>query len=218
MLLHNMLPESIAARLKDAHTIIADTLAEVSVLFADLVGFTALSLRVSPHEMVGMLNRIFTAFDCLADEHGLEKIKTIGDGYEVIAGAPLPRADHAEAVAEMALGMQAVIRALSHESGWPLDIRIGIDSGGPVVAGVIGQTKYVYEVWGDCVNTASRMESHGLAGTIQVTAAAYERLRARYTFIDRGAIEVKSKGTMSTYLLTGRRAASVDPLAEPNRV
>ena len=205
-LLLNMLPEPIAARLKDAHSIIADTLAEVSVLFADLVGFTQLSVRVSPQAMVGMLNRIFSAFDELAEQHGLEKIKTIGDGYEVIAGAPLPRQDHAEAVAEMALGMQAVIRALSQESGWPLNIRIGIDSGGPVVAGVIGQKKYVYEVWGDCVNTASRMESHGLAGCIQVTAAAYERLRGRYAFTERGAIEVKSIGTMSTYLLMGRRA------------
>jgi class 3 adenylate cyclase len=204
-LLRNMLPEPIAARLKDAQTVIADTLAEVSVLFADLVGFTALSLSVSPHAMVAMLNRIFSAFDSLAAAHGLEKIKTIGDGYEVIAGAPLPRADHPEAVAEMALGMQAVIRELSAETGWPLDIRIGIDTGGPVVAGVIGHTKYVYEVWGDCVNTASRMESHGLAGCIQVTAAAYTRLRERYTFTDRGTIDVKGKGTMSTYLLTGRR-------------
>jgi len=205
-LLRNMLPEPIAARLKDVQTIIADTLAEVSVLFADLVGFTALSLRVSPHAMVVVLNRIFSAFDSLAAEHGLEKIKTLGDGYEVIAGAPLPRPDHSEAVAEMALGMLAVIRELSAETGWPLDIRIGIDTGGPVVAGVIGQTKYVYEVWGDCVNTASRMESHGLAGCIQVTAAAYEQLRERYTFTERGTIEVKGKGTMSTYLLTGRRA------------
>jgi class 3 adenylate cyclase len=200
-LLLNLLPAPIAERLKRGEEPIADSCTEVTVLFADIVGFTALSTRVSPGEMVQMLNRIFSSFDTLAVRHGMEKIKTIGDGYHVVAGLPVPRADHTEAAAAMALDMLETVRALARETGWPLDVRIGIASGGPVIAGVIGTKKYMYEVWGDTVNTASRMESHGIPGAIQVTEATYERLRSTYALVERGLIEVKGKGSMRTYLL-----------------
>jgi class 3 adenylate cyclase len=205
MLLLNLLPAPIAARLKAGEEPIADACSEVTVLFADIVGFTKLSIDVSPADMVQMLNRIFSAFDALARRHGLEKIKTIGDGYHAVAGLPIPRADHAEAAAAMALDMQDAVRALAEESGWPLSLRIGIDSG-PVIAGVIGTQKYVYEVWGDTVNTASRMESHGIPGMIQVTETTYQRLRETYPLTERGLIEVKGKGPMRTFLLPGRGA------------
>lgn len=201
-LLLNILPQPIAERLKVQQGIIADGLPEVTALFADLVGFTKLSEEVSPQAMVEMLNRIFSDFDELAERYGVEKIKTMGDGYEIIAGAPIPRADHAEAVANVALGMRDVICRIRDESGWPLDIRIGIDSGGPVVAGVVGRKKFVYDVWGDTINTASRMESHSLPGSIQITERTYQRLRhSAFVFEDRGVIPVKSKGEMRTYFL-----------------
>jgi class 3 adenylate cyclase len=211
-LLLNLLPASIAQRLKDGEEPIADSYPDVTVLFADLVGFTGLTTRVAPAEMVGLLNRIFSAFDALAQRHGLEKIKTIGDGYHAAAGVPVARPDHAEAAAEMALDMRDAVRALARECGWPLRVRIGLDSGGPVLAGVIGTRKFVYDLWGDVVNTASRMESHGLPDTIQVTEGAYRRLRGAYAFEERGLIEVKGKERMRTYLLTGRGA---DERAEP---
>jgi class 3 adenylate cyclase len=202
-LLLNILPVPIAARLKEAPDVIADGFADVTVLFADIVEFTRLADRVSPAEVVALLNRVFSAFDALAQRHGLEKIKTIGDAYMAAAGLPIPRLDHAEAVAEMALDMREEADRCAREVGFPLAIRIGIDSG-PVVAGVIGRSKFTYDLWGDTVNTASRMESHGVAGQIQVTGRTYERLKGRYELRERGDLDVKGKGPMTTYLLIGR--------------
>ncbi|MEK6328752.1 MAG: adenylate/guanylate cyclase domain-containing protein [Actinomycetota bacterium] len=203
-LLLNVLPEPVAARLKEEDGIIADASPGVTVLFADIVGFTPLSERLSPSEVVALLDRVFARWDALAARQGVEKIKTIGDAYMVAAGIPLPCDDHAEAIAEMALAMRPEAARCAVESGRPLEIRIGIDSG-PVVAGVIGRAKFIYDLWGDTVNTASRMESHAAPGTIQVTERVHERLRDRYDLRPRGTIEVKGKGPMTTYLLVGRR-------------
>ncbi|MBN1935860.1 MAG: response regulator [Anaerolineae bacterium] len=201
-LLLNILPKPVADRLKQGEKIIADDYAEITVLFADIVGFTATSARMKPDRMIAMLNQVFSVCDQLAEKHGLEKIKTIGDAYMVVGGLPQPRIDHAQAVAEMALDMQREITALTDDAGQPLAIRIGIATG-PAVAGVIGSAKFSYDVWGDTVNTASRMESHGCAGRIQVTAAVYERLRDKYRFESRGVIQIKNKGDMLTYFLIG---------------
>jgi class 3 adenylate cyclase len=201
-LLLNILPQAIAERLKQDQSVIADTFAEVTVLFADIVGFTQISSQISPSELVSLLNEIFSTFDRLAEKHGLEKIKTIGDAYMVVGGLPMPRSDHAEAIAEMALDMQQAIAEFSNTHKQDFRIRIGIHSG-PVVAGVIGIKKFIYDLWGDTVNTASRMESHGLPGRIQVTSATYERLQDKYLLQSRGTVEVKGKGEMNTYFLTG---------------
>jgi class 3 adenylate cyclase len=203
-LLLNVLPEPVAARLKQDDGIIADAREEVTVLFADLVGFTRLSERMPASDVVALLDRVFASWDSLAAEHGVEKIKTIGDAYMVAGGIPLPREDHAEAIAETALAMAPALARLETETGTALQVRIGIDTG-PVVAGVIGRAKFIYDLWGDTVNTASRMESHALPGTIQVTERTYERLREGYELVPRGTIEVKGKGQMTTYLLLGRR-------------
>ncbi len=204
-LLRNILPGPIAERLKlEPQNTIADSFAEVTVLFADIVNFTQISSHTPPTELVGVLNSIFSTFDNLADHHGLEKIKTIGDAYMVVGGLPLPQLDHAEAIAEMALDMQKAIARFETNKGEPFSIRIGINTGA-VVAGVIGLKKFIYDLWGDTVNTASRMESHGLANRIQVTEATYIKLRDQYLFEKRGAIQIKGKGEMTTYLLTGRR-------------
>jgi PAS domain S-box-containing protein len=203
-LLLNILPSAIAQRLKYETDSIADSFADVTVLFADIVGFTELSCCVAPVELVKLLNRIFSAFDLLTERHELEKIKTIGDAYMVVGGLPTPRANHAEAIAEMALDMQEEIARFNARTGETFNIRIGINTG-PVVAGVIGIKKFIYDLWGDTVNTASRMESHGIPGCIQVTQATYKRLRDNYLFEERGVIEVKGKGEMTTYLLTGRK-------------
>jgi class 3 adenylate cyclase len=202
-LLLNVLPRSIAERLKRGSGRIAETHEDVSVLFADVVDFTPFAERTAPGAVVDVLDEVFSAFDELARRHGMEKIKTIGDAYMVAAGVPEARPDHAEAAAEMALDMRATLRALCDRQGLELDIRIGIASG-PVIAGVIGRQRLIYDLWGDTVNTASRMESHGVPGTIQVTAATRERLRDRYRFEDRGEIEVKGKGRVRAWLLTGR--------------
>jgi PAS domain S-box-containing protein len=204
-LLLNILPQPIAERLKQETRTIAENFAEVSVMFADIVGFTQLAASLSPIELVDMLSEIFSAFDRLSEQHGLEKIKTVGDAYMVVGGLPTRRPDHAEAIAEMALDMQATITRFRQQKGKQFNIRIGINTG-PVVAGVIGIKKFSYDLWGDTVNIASRMESHGLAGQIQVTAASYQRLREHYLFKARGAIQVKGKGVMTTYLLIGRKA------------
>jgi len=202
-LLLNVLPESIAARLKQTEGVIADGFPEVTVLFADIVDFTGRSERITPEQVVQVLNDLFSAFDRLARQRGLEKIKTIGDAYMVVGGLPEPRSDHAEAVAEMALAILGEVGGRSDPGGQPLQVRIGIDTG-PVVAGVIGTSRFSYDLWGDTVNTASRMESHGVPGCIQVTGRAYQRLCDRYRFQRRGPIPVKGKGDIVTYLLVGR--------------
>jgi adenylate cyclase len=205
-LLLNVLPLSIAERLKRDPGVIADSHDAVTVLFADVVDFTPFTERTAPERVVGVLNDIFSAFDALADRFGLEKIKTIGDAYMVAAGLPEPRADHAEAMAEMALEMRATFDAVCRSLGLDLGIRIGMDSG-PVIAGVIGRHRFIYDLWGNTVNTASRMQSHGLPGAIQVSEATYGLLCDRFEFEDRGEIEVKGKGKQRVYILEGRRAA-----------
>ena len=201
-LLLNVLPEDVATRLKHGQETIADSFAEVTVLFADIVDFTSLSARIAPEQLVSMLNRIFSVFDGLAEKYALEKIKTIGDAYMLVSGLNGLHPDRPEAVAEMALDMQKALYTLSQITGIDLKARIGIDSG-PVVAGVIGTKKFIYDLWGDTVNTASRMESQGLAGRIQVTQRYYERLLDKYQFEERGVIQVKGKGEMTAYLLNG---------------
>jgi class 3 adenylate cyclase len=203
-LLLNILPAPIAERLKDDEGTIADSFENVTVLFADIAGFTEYSGQVPPVELVHRLNTIFSAFDDLAETHGLEKIKTIGDAYMVAGGLPAPGGDHASGIADMALDMLAAMHGFNSDASLPLELRIGINSG-PVTAGVIGRKKFIYDLWGDAVNTASRMESHGIVGRIQVTEATYNLLRARYTFESREPIEVKGKGTMSTWFLIGRK-------------
>ncbi|HKP73213.1 MAG TPA: adenylate/guanylate cyclase domain-containing protein [Pyrinomonadaceae bacterium] len=203
-LLLNILPSSIAERLKEDQGVIAESFAEATILFSDVVGFTQMSALITPVKLVYLLNEIFTSFDELAARHGLEKIKTIGDAYMVAAGLPERRADHAEAMAEMALDMQDALAAFNRSRGTSLSIRTGINTG-PVVAGIIGTSKFIYDLWGDAVNTASRMESHSTPGRIQVTAATFERLRHAYHFEARGLINVKGKGDMTAYFLLGRR-------------
>jgi class 3 adenylate cyclase len=202
-LLLNVLPAPIAARLKAGEAVIADAFPEVTVLFADLVDFTRRSQRIGPAQVVATLNELFSAFDRLAQRHGLEKIKTIGDAYMVAGGLPDPRPDHAEAIAEMALAIREEVARRTDPSGQPLQLRIGIDTG-PVEAGVLGTSKFSYDLWGDTVNTASRMESHGVAGCIQVTERTYQRLRDGYRFQRRGPIPVRGMGEMVTWFLVGR--------------
>ena len=201
-LLLNVLPEPIADRLKRHEGVIAEQHDEVTVLFADLAGFTEMSADMDPRSLVGLLDEIFTSFDALADAEGLEKIKTIGDAYMLAGGSPSPRADHAEAVARVALAMRDDVARIASSTEAPLSIRIGIDSG-PVVAGVIGRSKFIYDLWGDTVNTASRMESHGVPGEVQLTERAAERLEGVFKLEPRGPIEVKGKGLMQTFLLKG---------------
>jgi class 3 adenylate cyclase len=202
-LLLNVLPASIAARLKQTEGVIADRFPDVTVLFADIVDFTRRSQQIAPEQVVQALDDLFSSFDRLAQRHGLEKIKTVGDAYMVAGGLPDPRPDHAQAVAEMALAIRDEVASRVDPSGQPLAVRIGMDTG-PVVAGVIGTSKFSYDLWGDTVNTASRMESHGVPGCIQVTARTYERLRDGYGFERRGSIPVKGKGEIVTYFLVGR--------------
>lgn len=203
-LLLNILPPSVAQRLMAEDLTIADNFAEVTVLFADIVNFTGVSAQKSPAEVVDLLNQIFSMFDHLAETYGLEKIKTIGDAYMVVAGLPQHRHDHANAIADMALAMNAALNEFNQKMGYGLSTRTGIHTG-PVIAGVIGLKKFAYDLWGDTVNTASRMESHGLPGEIQVTQTTYERLKHCYEFEERGMVQVKGKGDMETYLLKARR-------------
>ncbi|HSI15478.1 MAG TPA: adenylate/guanylate cyclase domain-containing protein [Chthoniobacter sp.] len=203
-LLLNVLPRSIADRLRQAPGLIADCFDDATVLFLDLVGFTGICNGLAPETLVMWLNEIFSTIDALAGQFGLEKIKTIGDAYMIVGGLPAPRADHTTAVADLALAVQAALASQRTPAGEPLRIRIGMHTG-RVVAGVIGQHKFAYDLWGDTVNTASRMQSHGLPGAIQVSAIVYERLRTSHTFTERGEIEIKGKGTQTTYLLTGRK-------------
>ncbi len=203
-LLLNILPQAIAERLKKNETTIAEYFPEVTVLFADIVGFTHLATIMPPIDLVELLNKIFSRFDLLCEQHGLEKIKTIGDAYMVVGGLPDPRADHAEAIAQMALDMQTEIARFNANNKKYFSIRVGIHSG-PVVAGVIGIKKFIYDLWGDTVNIASRMESHGLSWRIQVSETTYKLLEHKYLFQERGIIDVKGKGGMRTYLLIGKK-------------
>lgn len=207
-LLLNILPHSIAQRLKLQPSTIADSFTDAGVLFADIVGFTELSGQFNPAELVNLLNQIFSEFDHLAELHGLEKIKTIGDSYMVVSGLPIPHDDYAEAIADMALDMQRTLKEFNVKTQQNFHIRIGIATG-PVVAGVIGIKKFIYDLWGDTVNLASRMESHGITDEIQVTETTYLALKEQYQFEKRGTILVKGKGEMTTYLLKGKKTLAV---------
>ncbi len=205
-LLNNVLPTPIADRLKQDNATIADAFLNASILFADIAGFTPFSQKVSPEKLVYILNTIFSSFDELVDQFGLEKIKTVGDAYMVASGIPTPREDHAEALALFALAMRESLDDYNQIARTNLQLRIGLNSG-PVVAGVIGKRRFLYDLWGDSVNTASRMESHGQPGKIQISEATRQLLGDRFTFIDRGMIEVKGKGLMQTYFLHGRNSS-----------
>jgi adenylate cyclase len=196
-LLRNVLPEEIADRLKDRPGTIADDFDESTVLFADIVGFTPLAASIGAHAVVDRLNELFSAFDDLVDRYEVEKIKTIGDAYMVVEGVPKPRIDHVVVMANLALDMRDAMRTTD------LQVRIGIATG-PVVAGVISRRKFAYDLWGDTVNTAARMESHGVPGLIQVTEDVRAALGPAFTFEDRGIIEVKGKGATRAHLLIGR--------------
>jgi class 3 adenylate cyclase len=199
-LLLNVLPGPIANRLRGGEQSIADGFANVTVLFADIAGFTQLSSEMPPHEVVTLLNGLFTRFDLAAAELGIEKIKTVGDAYMAVCGLPQPAADHAERMVRMAIRMVHIAREHAIENRVAMQVRVGINSG-PVVAGVIGKSKYIYDLWGDTVNLASRMESTGVPGAVQVTRAVYERLKDKFVFEPRGAIEVKGKGSVEAWLL-----------------
>lgn len=206
-LLLNILPEPIAERLKAEESPIADRIDEVTVLFADVVGFTPLSQLLSPDALVLLLNRIFSSFDDLSERFGLEKVATIGDGYLAVSGLPTPRPDHMSAAADMALAMRETLRQHVVPGYGQLGMRFGLATGS-VVAGVIGKRKFRYDLWGDTVNTASRMESHGEPGMIHVTADVYRALADRYDFQPRGEIPIKGKGPMETYFLISPREPS----------
>lgn len=203
-LLLKILPASIANKLKASSGSLAEQFDEVSILFADVVGFTALSEQISPRDLVALLDNLFSRFDSLTETLNLEKIKTIGDAYMVASGIPQPRSDHAEAIAMMAIGIQQEVQKFNQERGTTLSIRIGINSG-PVVAGVIGRKKFLYDLWGDAVNTASRMESYSAPGAIQVSETTMHKLKAKFVLEKRGDIDVKGKGKMTTYWLLGTR-------------
>ena len=200
-LLLSILPESVADRLKSGDERIADRFEEVTVLFADIVSFTQLAAAMPAHVLVELLNDLFTRFDLAAQKLGIEKIKTIGDAYMAVCGLPEPCADHTERMMTMALRLMEIAREFSENHGTTVRLRIGINSG-PVVAGVVGRTKFIYDLWGDAVNLASRMESQGLPDTIQVTRSVIERLQGRYPFEPRGTVEVKGKGAIETWTLS----------------
>jgi adenylate cyclase len=204
-LLLSILPASVADRLKSGDERIADRFEEVTVLFADIVGFTELAAALPAHVVVELLNDLFTQFDLAAQKLGIEKIKTIGDAYMAVSGLPEPCADHTERMVTMALRLMEIAREFGEKHSKPVRLRIGINTG-PVVAGVIGHNKFSYDLWGDTVNVASRMESHGLPDTIQVTRSVIEKLRDRYPFERRGHVEVKGKGTIETWTLSCKQA------------
>jgi adenylate cyclase len=203
-LLLNILPKEIVTRLNCGETVIADQLSDVTILFADLVGFTRFSSQLSAGELVRLLNGLFSKFDRLALELGVEKIKTIGDAYMVAGGLPVPRTDHAHAVADMALAMIEAVERSGRDLAVPLNMRIGIHSGN-VVAGVIGTHKFVYDIWGDAVNIASRMESHGMPNRIQISAATHRHICECFRVERHGSVDIKGKGPMETFILLGRR-------------
>jgi guanylate cyclase len=203
-LLLNVLPKEIAQILKEDDQTIATRFPAITVLFADVVGFTPLSQDLSPEDLVGVLNEVFSYFDSLVDRHGLEKIRTIGDSYMVASGVPVPREDHAHALARMALDIVSYVSPTSSPATRPLVFRLGISSG-PAVAGVIGKAKFQYDVWGDTVNTASRMESHGVPGKIQLSASTHDLVKDDFVCEPRGLVDVKGKGPMETWFLVGVR-------------
>jgi adenylate cyclase len=205
LLLMNILPRSIAERLKAASQTIADHFDSASILFADIVDFTPLAQRLAPAEVVGFLDQLFSRFDTLVERHGLEKIKTIGDCYMAAAGVPDPSPDHARRAALLALDMREAVATSTVGEGLGLELRIGINSG-PVIAGVIGSKRFLYDLWGDAVNTASRMESQSTPGEIQITCATYELLKDEFVCRPRGTILVKGKGQMETWYLVGSRS------------
>jgi len=205
-LLLNVLPAGIASALREGPRTIADHREEVTVLFADIAGFTPMSAQMTPDDLVELLNEVFSEFDRIAARHGVEKIKTIGDCYMVAAGVPTPRADHARVMALMALDMRDAMRSADAMGHLGMELRIGINSG-PVVAGVIGRKRFLYDLWGDAVNMASRMESQGTAGRIQVPRATYELLRDDFELERRGTVPIKGKGEVETWYLVGQRAA-----------
>ena len=205
-LLLNVLPACIADRLKEKESAIADKFESVTILFADLVNFTTLSTHIMPVDLVCLLNNIFSRFDDLAEANGLEKIKTIGDAYMVVGGIPMEKLDHAQAIANMALQMREALTEFNTETNQNFALRIGINTG-PVVAGVIGRRKFAYDLWGDTVNVASRMESHGIPGKIQVTHETYLQIRDSYHLEPRGKIAIKGRGELETYFLNDRLSA-----------
>ena len=218
-LLANMLPASIADRLKEPDRgVIADKYEEASVLFADIVGFTERASSTAPADLVRFLDMLYSAFDLLVDKHGLEKIKVSGDSYMVVSGVPRPRPDHVEALADFAVEMTAFASEVKDPHGLSVPLRVGMACG-PVVAGVVGSRRFFYDVWGDAVNVASRMESTDSAGRIQVPEDVYQRLKDDFVLHERGRIEVKGKGIMRTWYLVGRKPAEVtsDQLADEPR-
>jgi len=207
-LLQNILPQAVASRLRDHGTqVVADHIPSATILFVDIVDFTPRAARWEPQQIVAFLSRVFGQFDEIASAHGLEKIKTIGDAYMVAGGLPEPKPDHEAAVALMALDLIACCRRISDQVGEAVEVRIGLDTG-PVVAGVIGPNKLLYDVWGDTVNTAAHMESHGVAGRIQVADCLRSKLENQFDFELRGEIEVKGKGPMRVWFLTGVKAGT----------
>ncbi|MCV7366886.1 adenylate/guanylate cyclase domain-containing protein [Mycolicibacterium duvalii] len=205
-LLANILPETIAERLKEpSRDVIADKYDDASILFADIAGYTERASNTTPAELVRFLDRLYTDLDALVDRHGLEKVKTSGDAYMVVSGVPIPRADHLEALAALALDIADTVAAMKDAHGHAVPLRIGM-AAGPVVAGVVGAKKFFYDVWGDAVNVASRMETTDIAGRIQVPEDVYLRLRHAFAFEERGLVEVKGKGVMHTWYLVGHRA------------
>ena len=207
-LLLNILPKEIAAILKNENRTVADHFDGASILFADVVNFTPMSAGMSPTELVELLNEVFSYFDMLVEKHGLEKIKTIGDCYMVASGVPRQRPDHAHALVRMALEMQSYIDGRTFQGGRRLAFRIGINSG-PVVAGVIGRKKFMYDLWGDAVNTASRMESHSAAGKVQITRSTYELIKEDFFCERRGTINVKGKGEMEVWHVAGVKSGEL---------
>lgn len=204
-LLLNVLPKEVVSQLRDGPRTVAQYYEETSVLFADAVGFTPLSAEHSPQAMLELLNELFTEFDNLAAQYGLEKISTIGDSYLVAAGVPTPRADHALALADLALAMRDSVHEIDMGDGRPIEFRIGINSG-PLVAGIIGCTKFHYDIWGDTVNTASRMESQGVPDRIQISRRTYDLIKDEFACTRRGMVDIKGKGPMETWFLEGRKA------------
>ncbi|MFB1297532.1 adenylate/guanylate cyclase domain-containing protein [Mycobacterium sp. pW049] len=214
-LLANILPATIAERLKEpTRTVIADKYDDASILFADIAGYTKRASDTAPAELVRFLDRLYTDLDALVDRHGLEKVKTSGDSYMVVSGVPVPRSDHIEALACLALDMADAVAGLKDPQGRDVPLRIGMATG-PVVAGVVGAKKFFYDVWGDAVNVAARMETTDVEGRIQVPDSVYQRLRHAFEFEERGVVEVKGKGPMHTWYLVGHRAEVITPSGSP---